>query len=123
MFRPPHSRLSATLCRLTNRPLLGMIVFAATRAASGQTFSILHPNLYGTTYREGNFGGGSVFKATRSGGSWVCADLHDFLQEGNCVFPVAGVTLDAAGNLYGSTYSGGSRSCETGCGVLWKITP
>lgn len=35
-------------------------------------------NLLGTTHPEGRNGVGSVFKLTRSGGSWVFSDLHDF---------------------------------------------
>ena len=33
-----------------------------------------------------------------------------------------GVTLDAAGNLYGTAVTGGSGSCEGGCGVTYKLT-
>lgn len=38
--------------------------------------------------------------------------------------PQAGVTLDAAGNLYGTTNSGGSQNCAggSGCGTVFKLT-
>jgi uncharacterized repeat protein (TIGR03803 family) len=37
--------------------------------------------------------------------------------------PVAGVTLDQAGNLYGTTQFGGSYNCEIGgCGTVFKLT-
>ncbi len=38
--------------------------------------------------------------------------------------PWAGVTFDAAGNLYGTTRMGGtSNSCYGGCGTLFEISP
>ena len=42
--------------------------------------------------------------------------------------PFSNVTLDANGNLYGTTWEGGdvSGNCESlflGCGVVWEITP
>src|SRR5579871_210826 len=38
--------------------------------------------------------------------------------------PQAGVTLDAAGNLYGTTNRGGSQNCAggSGCGTVFKLT-
>jgi uncharacterized repeat protein (TIGR03803 family) len=35
--------------------------------------------------------------------------------------PGAGVVMDKAGNLYGTTIAGGSTSCE--CGVVYKLAP
>jgi uncharacterized repeat protein (TIGR03803 family) len=82
-------------------------------------------NLYGTTAGDGAFGDGSVYKLTRSGGSWTFADLHDFSgTDGRG--PVGGVTLGFNGNLYGTAKSGGAFSgsqCVAGCGVIWQITP
>jgi hypothetical protein len=81
-------------------------------------------DLYGTTVHGGAHGGGSVFKGTRIGNNWVVNDLYDFQQGSNGVFPVAGVTLDSQGNLYGTTSSGGNTdACYDGCGVIWEITP
>src|SRR5258708_38351446 len=39
--------------------------------------------------------------------------------------PQAGVIRDAAGNLYGTTYAGGTQggSARAGCGVVFKIDP
>ena len=38
--------------------------------------------------------------------------------------PVAGLVMDAAGNLYGTTMEGGTEtSCGAGCGTLFKLTP
>ena len=40
----------------------------------------------------------------------------------NVALPVAGVTLDLAGNLYGTTLFGGTGSCEFGCGTVFELS-
>jgi uncharacterized repeat protein (TIGR03803 family) len=37
--------------------------------------------------------------------------------------PFAGVVLDSAGNLYGTTHFGGAVECSSGCGVVYKLDP
>lgn len=59
-------------------------------------------SLYGTTYKGGKFGYGTVFKLDPSGKQTV---LHDF--DGIAVNPYAGVVRDSAGNLYGTTQGAG----------------
>ncbi len=67
-------------------------------------------NLYGTTSGGGTFGGGTVFELTpQSGGGWTEQVLYSFNQNGTDGYtPEAGVIFDAAGNLYGTTYWGGT---------------
>ena len=49
--------------------------------------------------------------------------LHVFLGAGMGSTPEAGVTIDAAGNLYGSTSIGGGGSgCGGGCGTVFKLS-
>ena len=76
-------------------------------------------NLYGTTNAGGAYGVGSVFKLTPSNGGWTYTSLHDFTgPEGQ--FPESSVVLDANGNLYGTTYGGGTNGYG---GVVFEITP
>ena len=75
-------------------------------------------NLYGTTLNGGGqFGYGTVFKVTPDGTESV---LHSFAgapSDGR--YPQWGsLTLDAAGNLYGTTYNGG----EFDSGTVFKVT-
>lgn len=83
-------------------------------------------NLYGTTYYGGGNGGGIVYELTPStGGAWKELPLHN-LGGSNGSNPLAGVTFDTAGNLYGTTLNGGDEhgDCSsTGCGVLYELTP
>lgn len=85
-------------------------------------------NLYGVTSHGGNescsTGCGTVYKlAPGVGGKWTKTVLYSFSgQDG--ASPLGGLTLDSAGNLYGTTWQGGnSQSCpQNGCGVVFKLT-
>jgi uncharacterized repeat protein (TIGR03803 family) len=84
-------------------------------------------NLYGTTLFGGTHNAGIVFKlAPNLDGTWTESVLHSFSWGADGANPVAGLVLDAAGNLYGTTYWGGyynSTTCYNGCGVVFKLTP
>jgi uncharacterized repeat protein (TIGR03803 family) len=77
-------------------------------------------NLYGTTTAGGQDRGGTIFKMTPSNGSWTYTVLKelDAPCDQGC-FPIGGVTIDASGNLYGTTQGGGAY----GKGVVWEIVP
>jgi uncharacterized repeat protein (TIGR03803 family) len=85
-------------------------------------------NLYGTTWQGGLYGGGVAFKLVPvSGGGWTYSVIYNFgatyaAGEG----PQAGLVIDSAGNLYGSTISGGNTggSCSNlSCGVIFELSP
>ena len=82
-------------------------------------------NIYGTTTNGGVHGGGTVFELSPSGGGeYTESIIHDFSGSPDGAFPFAGVTFDAAGNLYGTTGNGGTgRGCEFGCGTAFQLTP
>ncbi len=60
-----------------------------------------------------------------SSGSWSETTLYFFPgndpSEG--FSPNGDLALDAAGNLYGTTYGGGNQECASGCGVVFEISP
>jgi uncharacterized repeat protein (TIGR03803 family) len=76
-------------------------------------------SIYGTTY-GGGYSRGTVFRLDSLDRETV---LHRFLAHGNDgADPLAGLTTDAARNLYGTTAGGGiSTYCDGGCGVVFKI--
>jgi uncharacterized repeat protein (TIGR03803 family) len=82
-------------------------------------------NLYGTTGGGGVYGYGNVFRLTPdSNGGWTEHVLHQFTGGKQGAQPAAGLTHDATGNLYGTTYYGGNLSnCSSGCGVAFELTP
>ena len=127
-------------------------VFKLTHKASGWVFSPLYsflgdndgaspqarvtvgPNgiLYGTTFSGGGWNGGTVFSLRPPAAacktalcSWNESVLHSFANFQDGFSPGYGdVVFDPEGNLYGTTYQGGSGTCGVGpCGVVYKLTP
>jgi uncharacterized repeat protein (TIGR03803 family) len=85
-------------------------------------------NLYGTTEWGGAHGVGTVFELSpEANGAWKEKVLHSFQRNGtDGAYPRAGLTLDAAGNLYGTTYGGGVlyHGCGFwGCGTAFELSP
>jgi uncharacterized repeat protein (TIGR03803 family) len=79
-------------------------------------------NIYGTTVLGGDFGSGTVFKLRHTPTGWAHRVLYSFTSGADGGEPYKGVTLDREGNLYGTAVTGGSGSCEGGCGVVYKLT-
>ena len=76
-------------------------------------------NLYGTTYAGGLYTFGTVFELSPVLGGWSLTTLYNFPGGVNGGYPLGGVTLDANGNLYGTTGSGAAG----GHGLVYKLTP
>ena len=92
-------------------------------------------NLYGTAYYGGLFasgpysGYGVVFElspeprggcpgGSNSGNGWCETVLYSFMSTPDGAFPFSGLTWDMYGNLYGTTYGGGS-----GMGTVYELSP
>jgi len=97
-------------------------------------------NLYGTTaiggvyyHASANGGtpGGAVFELSppvTSGGNWTESILWSFGNENDGSMPVAGLIVDKAGNLYGTTSEGGVYTTTVGnfvygLGTAFKLSP
>jgi uncharacterized repeat protein (TIGR03803 family) len=117
-------------------------VFQLTHSNSGWTETVLHSfgsdgsgpygglifdsagNLYGTTQTaDMGQGNGTVFMLSPSGNDWTLTTLYRFPS--GFTYPYARLTMDAAGNLYGTTsyyfafdnYIGG----QSGAGSVFKL--
>jgi uncharacterized repeat protein (TIGR03803 family) len=135
MSKPPRSWISQNW--ISRIPFLAtsivlVLAVLATPSAQGQAYTetVLHSfaggtdgagpfthlimdaagNLYGTTPLGGVFQNGTVFKVDTSGHETV---LHTFTEPAYGWYPYARLTMDAAGNLYGTTYVGGAFSAGT----------
>ncbi|MGA2369029.1 MAG: choice-of-anchor tandem repeat GloVer-containing protein [Candidatus Korobacteraceae bacterium] len=73
-------------------------------------------NLYGTTAYGGANGQGVVYELSPSESGWTQSTLYSFGSE-DSPYPYGGVTMDAQGNLYGTT--GGSE----GHGEAYELSP
>jgi uncharacterized repeat protein (TIGR03803 family) len=73
-----------------------------------------------TTCPVSSAGCGVVFMVNSSGKETV---LHTFNQQANDGLEPSGGTIDAAGNLFGATFYGGTinSTCTFGCGVVYEI--
>jgi uncharacterized repeat protein (TIGR03803 family) len=86
-------------------------------------------NLYGTTQYGGTgcggfYGCGTVYELSpASGGAWTETVIYNFTGGSDGVYPEAGLIMDSAGNLYGTTGFGANSACNTlGCGTVFKLT-
>ena len=79
-------------------------------------------NIYGSTVMGGDFGGGTLFQLSPAPSGWEHTVLYSFTGGTDGGEPYKGVTIDRRGNLYGTAVTGGSGSCEGGCGVTYKLT-
>jgi uncharacterized repeat protein (TIGR03803 family) len=84
-------------------------------------------NLYGTTSAGGasancTGGCGTVFELSppaTQGASWTETVFYSFSGQSDGATPYAGVIIDKGGNLYGTTFNGGSL----GLGTIFELTP
>jgi uncharacterized repeat protein (TIGR03803 family) len=124
------SRISS--CTAAALLFVGMITSASAKRAP--TFEILYEfqgssdggnpfaglvrgtggQLYGTTVAGGVTGNGTVFKIELGGKETV---LHSFAGGTDGRSPIGGVVLDSAGNVFGTTYYGGTFDS----GTVFKI--
>jgi hypothetical protein len=143
-------------CRSISFAFLTILVTAieAPHLSAQNTYTIVHTftvakgpdgaltqdgagNLYGITQGYSSEGctpvcGSSVWRLSNSSGRWTPALLHSFsgsFSDPDGAAAEGGVTLDAAGNLYGVTPFGGTACSEAGsggenvgCGVVFKLT-
>jgi uncharacterized repeat protein (TIGR03803 family) len=71
-------------------------------------------NFYGTTAGGGTYGFGTVFKLDNAGNETV---LHSFTDKPDGSRPLGDLIMDSAGNLYGTTQTGGT----SGNGTVFKL--
>ena len=103
------------------------VVFELVKGNSGYTETVLysfqgaadgaHPsaalimdgagNLYGTAESGGSGNGGVVFELVKGNG-YAETVLYSFQSGTDPTFPLGALLMDGAGNLYGTTFSGGS---------------
>jgi uncharacterized repeat protein (TIGR03803 family) len=77
-------------------------------------------NIYGVAEQGGANGAGTVYKLSHSPtGGWILTTLYAFKGMPDAAFPFGGLIFDANGNLYGTTYFGGTA----GMGTVFQLAP
>jgi uncharacterized repeat protein (TIGR03803 family) len=123
---------------VTVAAVIALLSFVAPSPAVAQEFQILYNfaynsgpiagvifdsagNLYGTTTGGGSYSYGTVYELSpQTGGGWTQTILHSFnnnLVDG--YEPYAGLAMDSAGILYGTTRAGGGQDD----GTVFELTP
>ncbi len=77
-------------------------------------------NLYGTTQSGGAHSEGTVFEVTPAGVETVLYSFASLVGAADGGVPDAGLVMDADGNLYGTTVSGGPQHTS---GVVFRLDP
>jgi uncharacterized repeat protein (TIGR03803 family) len=76
-------------------------------------------NLYGTAQGGGAYGPGVVFELSPAGANWKETVLYSFAGGTDGGYPVTGLIMDPAGNLYGTTLYGGTSNN----GTVFELSP
>ena len=121
---------------ITKAGPIGNIIFGSLLGGAGEDTGTAIAvdgagNVYGTTPAGGDMncslnakGCGVAFELSpAANGVWNEIVLHTFKGAADGGEPRSGLTLDASGNLYGTTVFGGNlEGCEgSGCGVVFEI--
>ena len=113
------SAQNGVVFKYSNGVMTALHSFTEDSDGNGPTGAIVMDstgNLYGTTYGGGDNNEGIVYKIASDGTETI---LHSFAGDStDGGFPYGGLTIDASGNLYGSTIFGGPNNS----GSIFKIT-
>ena len=97
------------------------VIFNFTADYSNPAYSLTADqagNLYGTAFDGTKYPNGAVFELLANQNGWTETPLF-FFNGTNGGFPSTKLLLDRQGNIYGSTYQGGS----SGFGVIFELSP
>jgi hypothetical protein len=78
-------------------------------------------NLYTTTQYGGAHNQGAVVEFTATSSGWTEHVLYNFLGQGDGAQPMGGMVFDAAGNLYGTAFTGNTLNAEYG--TVFELSP
>src|SRR5277367_6000348 len=79
--------------------------------------------LYGVAQYGGTRNEGAVFKLAPNKSSYSESVIYSFRGGADGNFPQAGLAIDKQGSLYGTTFYGGTGSCDGGCGTVFRLAP
>ena len=79
--------------------------------------------MFGVTTSDGANHSGVIFEAAKKNGAWVETPIYTFTGGSDGGDPQAGLMIDSAGNLYGTTYMGGQSQAPNGYGTVFELSP
>ena len=93
-----------------------LLTFAGTNGSTPYPAPIRGKDgtFYGTNSTGDAYNGGNVYALSRKGGKWVGSTIWAFGgTSGDGAQPTSPLVMDKSGNLYGTTYSGGTYNVGT----------
>ena len=118
--QPPATICKTVLCPWNESVLLDFQSAEGANPAYGGLLFDQSGNMYGTTQYGGSTNNGAVYKASLQGQQWTQTMLHSFGSgQTDGVWPMHNVVADRLGNLYGTTYQGGTN----GGGTVFQLVP
>ena len=120
-LRPPFSVCKGALC-YWNQTVLHAFAGYPVDGAEPEVENLVFDqagNIYGTTEQGGMYGDGTLFELTPSAGGYTETILYSFGNGSDGLYPYSGVAFDSAGNLYGTTYAGGTGAA----GTVYQLVP
>lgn len=118
-LQPSPTACRSTICPWTETVLYNFAGYGDGNKPIGLVFDQAG-NLYGTTSGGGAYHDGTAYELTPSQGGWTKTMLHSFGLDADGITPYRSVMIfDNAGNLYGTTYFGGTYNA----GTVFELTP
>ena len=118
---PPATPCRSFTCNWQETQLHSFVMATDGAFPQGEIVFDSAGNLYGGAETGGTARAGTVYELSPAQGTWTLTVLHDFaggLNDGQ--FPLGGVQLDPAGNIYGTTAEGGNGDGE---GIVFQLVP
>jgi len=117
-LKPPPRACTTTLCPWTETVLYRFSGGSDGAYPVGDLVFDKAGNIYGAANGYAESPPGLVYELTQSGGTWTKTDLYAFAGGADGEFPESGLIFDLAGNLYGTTFSGGTNNV----GTIYQLT-
>ena len=111
-LRPFPSVCKTSLCFWMETVLYSFHAYDGAFPGYGDLIFDQTNNIYGTTQSGGYIGLGTVYELTPAGSGWTESVLY-FFSGSDGANPLSSAIFDKAGNLYGTTYKGGSSDQGT----------
>jgi uncharacterized repeat protein (TIGR03803 family) len=119
-LQPPPTICSAITCPWREALLWTFDGTDGSTPAYGALTFDASGNGYGTTQFGGTSNNGTVYEISKQDGQWTESVLYSFgTGQNDGTEPLHNVVFDRAGNLYGTTYTGGTN----GGGTVFELSP
>jgi uncharacterized repeat protein (TIGR03803 family) len=118
---PPPSVCKTALCPWVETILYQFSGGSDGKTPNGPVIFDQAGNLYGITGEGGTADEGVVYELSHSQSGWTESVLHSFTGAPDGKSPTLNLLFDSAGNLYGTTYFGGTAANQ--CGTVFELIP